>query len=203
MRFNLILSTGLLFLAASGSAFAAEDKQTPSSLKDIYACMEIAVDSERLSCFDAAAQQVKTAEASGEILAINSGSVRKLKREAFGFDLPSLSIFRLPSFPKLQSGSNDLALVSNEQDGAEVIAKNKEGAITKVKLVIKRYKLRNNGKYRFYLDNGQVWEQSNSGSVFIPKSAPQLIAEIRRAAMGSYLMQINGRGKAIRVRRVS
>ncbi|MCF6292789.1 MAG: hypothetical protein L3J04_05280 [Robiginitomaculum sp.] len=202
MRFNLILITGLLLFAASGAAFAAEDKQEASSLKDIYACMGITVDSERLSCFDAAVQQVKSAEASGEILTMNSGSVRKLKREAFGFDLPSLSIFRLPSFPKLNSGSNDLALVSNEQDGAEVVAKNKEGAITKVRLVIDRYKLRNNGKYRFYLDNGQVWEQSNSGKVFISKSSPQLTAEIRRAAMGSYLMQINGKGKAIRVRRV-
>jgi len=202
MRFNLILSTGLFLFAASGTAFAAEDKQNASSLKDIYACMGITVDSERLSCFDAAAQQVKSAEASGEILAINSGSVQKLKREAFGFDLPNLPIFRLPSLPNLQSGSNELALVSNEQDGAEVLAKKEDGTITKVGFEINRYKLRNNGKYRFYLANGQVWEQSDGRNVFIPKSAPQLIAEIRRAAMGSYLMQINGKGRAIRVKRI-
>ena len=56
---------------------------------------------------------------------------------------------------------------------------------------------------RFYLANGQVWDQTDKRSVRIPREREGRINEvsIRRAAMGSYLLQVNDRGAAVRVRR--
>ncbi len=55
-------------------------------------------------------------------------------------------------------------------------------------------------RHRFYMTNGQVWDQSAAGRLNFDNDA-QNFAEIRRASLDSYLMQINGRGRAIRVHR--
>ena len=53
----------------------------------------------------------------------------------------------------------------------------------------------------FYMENGQVWRQSDTTAVNVPNGDEGNIAQIRQGAMGSYLLRINGRGRAIRVRR--
>ena len=56
---------------------------------------------------------------------------------------------------------------------------------------------------RFVLANGQVWDQIDRKSLRLPRSFdPEgKTVEIRRAAMGSYMLRIDGKGAAIRVRR--
>jgi len=53
----------------------------------------------------------------------------------------------------------------------------------------------------FYMENGQVWKQTDDGRVRVPRNQDDLTAEIRRGAMSSYLLRINGEGRAIRVER--
>ena len=54
------------------------------------------------------------------------------------------------------------------------------------------------------MTNGQVWEQIGTTKLRIPKvkNGVSNTAEIRKAAIGSYLLQINGEGSAVRVKRV-
>ena len=59
---------------------------------------------------------------------------------------------------------------------------------------------RADGKYRFTLSDGQVWEQIDSDNVGSMKKFP-MGAEIKTAFLGSFLMKIEN-GKTIRVRRV-
>ena len=59
-------------------------------------------------------------------------------------------------------------------------------------------------KLKFHLKNGQVWEQIDSGYVKEPKisSKRTFTAEIRKGAISSFYLHINGKGRAIKVRRV-
>lgn len=57
------------------------------------------------------------------------------------------------------------------------------------------------GDTRFTLENGQVWEQAESGSMRgISVDSPAVT--IKPAFMGSWLLKVEGFNKAIRVRRV-
>ncbi len=53
----------------------------------------------------------------------------------------------------------------------------------------------------FYMENGQVWRQKDDLTVHLPRNTEGLTAEIRRGAMSSFLLRINGRGRAIAVER--
>lgn len=59
-------------------------------------------------------------------------------------------------------------------------------------------------KLRITLENGQVWEQIGSVTNRPPKMSSKrpLIAEIKEAALGSFSLQFNGKGRAIKVKRV-
>jgi len=59
-------------------------------------------------------------------------------------------------------------------------------------------------KTRFFFSNGQVWEQADSKKIRIPKVRNDTAntAKITKASLGSFLLRVNGKGQAIRVRRV-
>ncbi|MCD8483004.1 MAG: hypothetical protein LR015_10300 [Verrucomicrobia bacterium] len=57
-----------------------------------------------------------------------------------------------------------------------------------------------NGNTVFRLENGQVWRQSAPGTFFYRTENP--VVYIRRAMLGSYLLQIEGKNSSVRVRRI-
>ena len=72
--------------------------------------------------------------------------------------------------------------------------------IENVQLTLTAATKRADGKYRFTMSDGQVWEQIDSDSVSGVRKLP-VSAEIKTASLGSFMMNIDG-GRAIRVRRV-
>ncbi len=64
-----------------------------------------------------------------------------------------------------------------------------------------RFGFNNAGKAFVELESGAIWRATRAQKVYFDKDGPNTV-EIRRAALGSYLMRVNGRGKAIRVRRI-
>jgi len=60
------------------------------------------------------------------------------------------------------------------------------------------------GKKRFFLANGQVWEQADKGSIRIPKARGGNVnhVKITKAAFGTYNLRVNGKGRAYKVKRV-
>jgi hypothetical protein len=69
-----------------------------------------------------------------------------------------------------------------------------------VQVTIATAEKRADGKYRFTLKSGQVWDQIETEKVGRLGALP-VTAEIKAAALGSFLMRIEG-GRSIRVRRV-
>lgn len=206
------VTTAVIMLGAlTCTGFAHADEETAKSpLSGVYACASLTNDAQRLACYDEQVQQLKTAEAKGDMVAVDKGKVQAIEREAFGFSLPSLPKLRVPGLAGML-GMDHTATVELSKDKVEdsktaqgaVLAANKSGEITKIGFAISRIGSTPNG-YRFYLDNGQVWDQVSGGRTYIPKprKGETMIAEIRKASMGSFLLTVNGRGQAIRVRRV-
>lgn len=71
--------------------------------------------------------------------------------------------------------------------------------VDKIELTINKVKKNPYGALRLYFDNGQVWKQTDTRS-FRLKSGDKVYIE--RAALGSFLLGIDGRNTTIRVKRV-
>ncbi|NBC19627.1 MAG: hypothetical protein GVY06_01045 [Alphaproteobacteria bacterium] len=156
----------------TGPALAESDP--PVSTGEVYACADIDADRERLACYDEAVGRLEQAEKSGEIRAVSRREVEEDRRRNFGLSLPGFSM--------LGFGQEDDDRVDTVNAGVTNIS---EGPF---------------GKLTIRLDNGQVWEQIDSRRVHV-SSRTENIAEIKRAALGSFKMKI-GNSRSFRARRV-
>jgi hypothetical protein len=182
------LST-LVFAAATATAglASAQPASTASPLAPIYACAEKTVPSERLACFDQAVAQVKAAEARSEIVTMDQPRVAAVRREAFGFRIPSLPRFGLGAAATSAGGNAPSARPRDEQIDEQTFAVARVGQA--------------GNRVAIYLDNGNVWHFTEAGELNGP-SRPPFNVRIRNAAMGSYILTVEGRNKGYRVRRV-
>lgn len=182
---NIILGLASLFLFAA-PAFAADkqDGNNYSPLSTLYVCADIEDPEQRLACFDTSVANLRTAEQKNEVVAIDAKAARKIKREAFGFNLPSLSKIGLPKL-SLPGGKNK--------------GKGKDEA-----LVADVKSIRTKGRVLMItLENGQVWKEVGGYLNYIPKG--DLKATIKPKSVGSFMLSLNN-GKTtvrgLRVRRV-
>lgn len=173
-RNALLMSLGSLVLAAPAAADAAR----PAPTAELYACTDIAEDTARLACFDAAVAALRSAESAGEVQTIDRTELEAIERDAFGFSLPTL--------PQM------LRRNSSEEDEIKAVTKR-----------LDRISTDPSGALLFYLADGQVWRQVDSKSV--PKSKIRRAEEvtIKRASLGSFRLVIDGTGAGIRVRRLN
>jgi hypothetical protein len=172
---RLLMVTTLSALCA-GSAFAQE-----APLAKVYACAGIAGAQERLACFDAAVAGLKQAEASGGVTVVTPEKQAAAAKQTFGFGEGGAAS------QKAQAAAVGIAPPPAEPDVVSVS-------------IVEAVKARD-GRHRFTLSNGQVWEQVETDKVQGLSGYP-VPAEIRKAALGSFMMKVkNGRG--FRVRRIS
>jgi hypothetical protein len=179
-------------LATLGSmpALAQAPAQTP--LSALYACQG-KPDAERLACFDAAVAALQGRESRQEVVAIDEAAARTLRREAFGFNIPSLprlglaGLGRRPAAPDASGAPAPIA--AEEADPDDVV------------LSVAGLGADAAGRPLLRMTEGQVWVLIDS-SGFRPPSARPFNVRIREAMMGSFLLQIEGRNRGFRARRV-
>ena len=151
--------------------------ETPASTGDVYACSAIQTDAERLNCYDLAVGRLKAAEDAGEVATVTREEVEQVKRDSFGFSIPSLPKLALPKL----GGGDDGQLDEITQN----VVTTSTNSLKKVVVT---------------LENGQVWQQIDSATIFISKKSPPKTATIKSAALGSYKMKLAG--KSFRVKRI-
>ena len=176
---KLGLSLSLLSSAAliADISLAKDAKQSASPLDGVYACQSIDNADQRLACFDQAVVRLHTAESNKELVAIDAKAAKKLKREAFGFNLPSLPKLGLPKFG---------------------LGGKQEALVEPVKSIRK-----SRNEYVITLTNGQVWRQYSGSVGYIPKGP--LKARIKALKMGGFTLSLsNGKrtAKGLRVKRI-
>ena len=165
-----------LAAAAAGTAVAQE-----APLDKVNACAGISKSEDRLACYDAAVAGLKQAQQSGGVAVVSREQVAEAEKQAFGL------------------GTARLSDVTRPPEAKAAVAAPEE--IDSIKATITTAEKRSDGKFRFTLDNGQVWEQMENERNFRVRSTPGA-AEIRKALLGSFMMNVDGSSKAIRVRRI-
>jgi hypothetical protein len=166
----------------ASSALAADPPAPSAVLKAVDACRGIADDGARLACFDAAAAQLASAQQKGEVVVVDREQVRAARREAFGFNLPRLSVLG--------------RLASQAEAGGDGVAEEEDDRAT---FTVAGASLSGDGRWVITMDNGMVWRQTNNpvGAMTIRKGDA---AEVRKGMLGAYFMNV-GRYKAIKVER--
>ncbi|ALL14145.1 hypothetical protein [Caulobacter henricii] len=164
----------LVLLAVPMPAVAADASKaaTPAVLKALFDCRSIVADTERLACYDAAVGQVNKAEKTGEVIIVDRQQARAARRQAFGLELSALSI--LDRSEEKTEVDRVIGEVVSARQGAD-------------------------GRWTIVLADGAVWKQVDD-SILSKNPKKGSKAEIRKASMGSYFMNIDGQ-RAVRARR--
>jgi hypothetical protein len=161
-------------LAAGGSAAAQNPPPDRAPIVQSLAdCRKLTEDSARLACYDKAVAALDQAEARGDIVVVDRDQARKVRRQAFGLPLPSLSLF--------DKGESDEELNNMT---AQVVTARQDGT----------------GRWTVKLDSGATWTQVDT-SPLRRTPRPGMPVTIRKAALGSFMMKI-GDQHAVRAKRV-
>lgn len=177
--FYSVLAIGFAIAVCPTTLAQSKDQasKTLSPLTPLYSCAKEQDAMTRLKCYDNIVASLHIAEEKKEIVAIDASVAKQIKKEAFGFNLPSL--------PKL---------------GLPKIGADKD--IDAVTLPVKSIKTVRR-KYLITFENGQVWEQSGGRLNYVPRG--DLTATIKPKALGSYMLSISNGSttvRGLRVRRV-
>ena len=213
-----VLMTGLALGALSAAAAPAQSDD-PAAPNPLLQCASIQDDQARLACFDliarggeaprpnpgAAGAPVRTGAAPSSTAAESEAETRARR---FGLPAPSDLSFGLfgdrgegrpDAFSGLETaGETETAAVPD----VEILEQSRDGDPEKIALVVDRVSTVGYGTQRFHMSNGQVWEVTGGREVRIPRTDGPLRAEVQRGAIGGYLMRLDGRTRAVRVRRV-
>ncbi len=159
--------------AAPPSLLAAEAPPARAAqLQQLLDCRKLSDPTQRLACFDQAAGVLDQAEAKGDVVVVDREQARKVRRQAFGFTLPSMSLFSRGEKPE---------------------------EITSTEGVIASARKLNTGKWEIVLADGARWVQVDLTEIPIDPKPGQPV-KIKAATVGSYLMTV-GNQRAVRVHR--
>jgi len=154
----------------SSQAFATDHR---SPVEELEACRSIADPMLRLPCLDLASERLLQAHKAGELTIIDGSQVREAQRNLFGFNGVTL-----PSF------------IGGGPDREE---------ISSIQTTLRRASRDGNGQWTFHLADGSEWKQIDKETPSV-RNQSGVEVRIRRAAFGSYLMNV-GDARAIRVKR--
>ena len=160
------------FMLLSGPAFAQQGLPA-----QVYACANVEDAGQRHACFDALVPELKKA---------GGGAPAAKAPQTASRAAPAQSPLTAP-------------VLSAPEARAAKAEKDKE--VDQVRLAVKAIETSRNGKYRFTMENGQVWRQIDTIKLRNIGSGPWT-AEIRKAALGSYLLTVDKQA-AVRVERVN
>jgi hypothetical protein len=169
-------ATAMLIATLGAPALAAPPPgQSPERAKEIQElaeCAKLTDSAARLACYDKAAHALDQAEAKGDVVVVDREQARKVRRQAFGFTMPSISLFTRGEKPE-DVTSNQTTVVSAHK------------ALT--------------GKWVLKLADGSTWSQVDLTDIPIDPKAGNTV-KIVKASMGSYLATIANQ-REVRVHR--
>lgn len=172
-----VLALSLLAAAAAAATMATAQPRGEGRariVQELVDCRKLTEDAARLACYDKAAASLDQAEQKGDIVVVDRDQARKVRRQAFGFALPSISLFEKGETPE------ELENVTSHVDAARM-----------------------NGASKWVIqlkENGGTWVQVDDKDLHKTPKAGMPVT-IRKAALGSFMMSIDG-GGGFRVRRV-
>ena len=180
-----------VFALALPSLASGQEARQVDGLDGLFNCTSIAAETDRLACLDAAVNELRLAQERGEIAIITKQEVEADAEEKFGLrGVPSVVEEKEQALKAPDPVSAEAAtdLIEAEAPSERVFA------VASIDETLR-------GKLRVRLENGAVWEQTDSRKLRLSKRNPPETVEIKEASLGSFMMVI-GNYPAIRVKRV-
>jgi len=163
--------------AQRGERPAQRRLEQPALFQALVRCRAITEAAARLQCFDEAAAALAQAAERRDIVVVDRGQVRESRRRLFGLALPRLPIF---------GGGEDDGRPDPEE-------------ITQLEGTVASASQDSYGHWQVRLQDQSLWIQTDNNMLALRPRPGQPVL-IRRAALGSYVMRVNGQ-PGIRVRR--
>lgn len=146
-------------------ASAGDDRPKPNPLIEALArCPAIAVDAERLACFDAAAARLVAAERSRELVIVSKDEVKKTRRSLFGLAIDENDVFAGRDAPADRIDRLETTIVAAAPIGY--------------------------GRWSLVLAEGGRWRTTDAWDNANPKAGMAVL--IKHGALGSYLLTAKG-----------
>jgi hypothetical protein len=172
------LFIGLIALTSTAAANAdAKPLPRAESFQRVLDCRTIPDNDQRLACYDAQVARLDAAAERAEVVIVDQAEVKKARRGLFGFSLP------------------DLGGLFGGKDGNQG-----EDEVNEIIATIDYARDTGYGNWLITLDDGAKWQQIGGTLTFPPKHGQPI--RIRRAALGSYFVNVN-KQPAIRAKRVN
>lgn len=172
MKINVLIASFLLMLSLASPKANAQKTPEQSTSNLIKNCQKIQKDKQRLACFDMIARSLRT----------DNGTTSDSDKTSPEFDKKHITDFGLSDLKKQKYQNSPV----------------KPKDLT-FKLI--NTKRRHNQKYRFYLENGQIWEQTDDARIFVPKNGENTVT-IKKKSLGSFMLRVNNKGRSVRVKRL-
>ena len=174
-----LLLVAALFAGLPTAALAqseSTEQQRPELFEALLRCRAIAEPAAKLQCFESATASLEEAVERREVVVVDRAQVRESRRRLFGISLPRLPVF----------GGGD-----EDED--------EEDEIDSVEGVVASASQDGNGRWIVRLEDGAVWVQTDNNPVALRPRPGQPVV-INRAALGTFMMRVNGQ-PGVRARR--
>ena len=153
----------LLTLAAGGTALAKPAPTTAPAVQAVVDCRKIGDGVQRLACYDAATDNLTKATSSGDLVTLDRQQRRAVRKQAFGFTLPALSMFDVGEKSETMDRIDEV-LASAHQDAQ--------------------------GRWTFVMQDGAIWRQIDDE--FLSRDPhPGSAVVISKAMMGSFMLSVD------------
>lgn len=170
--------------AITATPASAADKLArppPAVMRKLLDCRSLSDAAQRLACLDTGVAALAEAVEKRDVLVADREQVRAARRGLFGIALPSFKLFG-----------------DGKEDGEDT---DDQGTLKQIEAKLASARAGAGNNWRLVLDDGSVWVQTDGGTL-ARDPRPGMPIRIRRAAVGSYLANIDGQ-IAVRVRRVN
>lgn len=180
MKASKFLAASLCASIAYSSPALAADKDKavsapPAIYTDLVACKSIAEAEQRLACFDEKVAALETAQANNQVVIADREQVREARRGLFGLSLPRIKLF---------DGDGDEGDQIDQIEGKIASARASRG-----------------GKWVIKLEDGAVWQQTDTPRSTSRKPKAGDSIAIKRGSLGSFVAKVND-GRAFKVKRI-
>lgn len=164
-RFVVWTCAALAIAGLAGAAAARPKPATPTNapvVQRVVDCRKIEDGAQRLACYDAAVEALSSAQSSGDLVTLDRKQRQAVRRQAFGFTLPTLSMF--------DTGEHEDNRLDETLASAHQIAE---------------------GRWVFQMQDGAIWRQIDD-EFLSRKPHPGSKVTIQRASFGSYMLSVDG-----------